>query len=61
MLKGMSEMEQESEFIDRMVKAFDYFDVIKKVVECDDIIILKGLKKILDKKVFEMEVNKKEE
>ena len=48
-------MKGESEFIDRMVKAFDYFDVIKKVIECDDVIILKGLKKILDNKIEEME------
>ena len=47
--------EVESEFINRMVKAFDYLDVIKKVIECDDVIILKGLKKILDNKIKEME------
>ena len=40
---------EESEFIETMVKAFDYFDVIKKIVECDNEFILKALRKVLDR------------
>jgi len=44
----------ESEFMDRMIKAFDYFDVIKKIDECDDEVILKILKKLIDKRISKL-------
>ena len=50
-LVNEDKMTEESEFIETMVKAFDYFDVIKKIVECDNEFILKALRKVLDRQI----------
>jgi len=44
----------ESEFINRMSKAFDYFDCIKKITECDDKLILNALRNTIDRRLKEI-------
>jgi len=41
----------ESEFMDTMIQSFDYMDVIKKLVECENILILKGIRKVVEDKI----------